>query len=701
MSERININQDKTEVLGSKSNMILPAYENNLIPSGNSSNTKLEKENPKEILKDNEKEVVNSSIKKSQVKKQKTDIESPNNSKSSSKRNKRTFKGDIDSFSANRSLLIMEERYSEEKKNKPVKEKKKEKRYIVDNIDNIFSKLNEPKIKLHIQEILLYLIVSMVCVYHWIFLFLSRSKIERNYCFGRLNQFDSCSTEQICEDYDKKINLILYNYTFMEYNNSLNSHELFIEESRKINVYYKPFFLRYSHLLSTNKLFSKIQMLSSSNEKTNFVIVLTSKEKWNLFYRYFSLCEFDTYYIMFVIMIAFGGTIGSVFFGFISDITGRRSTIRSTLFIITITTLFLVVYTGFFDYYYSKIIKEYNQNNVIEGNDYSYQNIIAELYAQEKIRGQFKLAFNCLLIDIFFLSGGLWPLLKSCMALLIENSTGELKVLIGFRRYNFFFGGVPAFFTAFFFANVNNFKITFIVLGSINLFALIMSFVFLEESFRYYYEYCEWPKLTEVVLNTYKVNIEEFRTLNDEEIKEFKKEENLKNFNNTVKKMNIGIKEVNNNSEYVIKNSYYTYLREKNLALSRNIKRDKFTFKSSDNKYDDKTKNDSFEKEKEKKVYVLSCDEIYRRRRRLPGDFVPFKSKDELIYKHVNIVSMDDRFTGPKIIKVYPSIKFNENKTSQNLRYKKLGDDPRFMYIDYYHNNQKIHKSKIFDILKK
>ena len=111
MSERININQDKTEVLGSKSNMILPAYENNLIPSRKSSNTKLEKENPKEILKDNEKEVVNSSIKKSQVKKQKTDIESPNNSKSSSKRNKRAFKGDIDSYSANRSLLIMEELY--------------------------------------------------------------------------------------------------------------------------------------------------------------------------------------------------------------------------------------------------------------------------------------------------------------------------------------------------------------------------------------------------------------------------------------------------------------------------------------------------------------------------------------------------------------------------------------------------------------
>ena len=49
MSERININQDKTEVLGSKSNMILPSYENNLIPSRKFSNKKLEKENQKKF----------------------------------------------------------------------------------------------------------------------------------------------------------------------------------------------------------------------------------------------------------------------------------------------------------------------------------------------------------------------------------------------------------------------------------------------------------------------------------------------------------------------------------------------------------------------------------------------------------------------------------------------------------------------------
>ena len=64
-----------------------------------------------------------------------------------------------------------------------------------------------------------------------------------------------------------------------------------------------------------------------------------------------------------------------------------------------------------------------------------------------------------------FLSPGLWPLLKSCMALLIENAKSELDVLIGFRRYNLAFGGLPAFCTSLLFAHVKNFTATFLILG--------------------------------------------------------------------------------------------------------------------------------------------------------------------------------------------------------------------------------------------
>lgn len=572
MTEKIHANPDKSEGLVSKVNLLHGnSNDNSLLPSNDSLNKKASKD--KEQNRD--KDISNSSIKKLSARKQRTENESinNNNSKTSSKRNKRTYK-EIDSSSANRSLLILEEKNYEEKKKKSSKQVKKEKRYIVDNIDNIFSKLNKPKLKLYIQEILLYIIVFNICIYFWIFLFISRSKIERNYCFGRLSQFDSCSTNQICSDYKGKLNLILFNETFIMHNSSLKDHELFIEENKLINIYYKPFFVRYSHLLSSNKLFSKIQMLSNTNEKTNFVIILTAKEKWNLFYRFFSLCEFDNYYIIIVIMISVGGMVGSIFFGFLSDIYGRRSTIRSTLFIITLTTAILALLSSFFDHYYLKILNEFNNNNTIIGqDDSSYQNIISQIYAQDIIRKLFRKFFNCFALAILILSGGLWPLLKSCMALLIENTTGELKVLIGFRRYNLAFGGLPALFTSLIYVNLNDFTITFIFLGCFNFLLFIFSVVFLEESVRYYYEYCDWPNLTEVILNTYKVNISDFRTLNDEELREFRKEENLKNFNNTVRKMNNYIKD-DNTSQYIIRSTYYNDLKEKNNALNRNIKRD-------------------------------------------------------------------------------------------------------------------------------
>ena len=136
---------------------------------------------------------------------------------------------------------------------------------------------------------------------------------------------------------------------------------------------------------------------------------------------------------------------------------------------------------------------------------------------------------------------------------------------------------------------------------------------------------------------------------------------------------------------------------------SRNKNKKKLRVRSYDNKYDkkNKNKNENLEIENKKHIKVLSYDEIYRKRGYLPGDFVPFKSKNELIYKHVNVILSDDSIDEPKKINVFPSIKFNKIKSAHNLQYKKLGDDPRFMYIDYYQNHKKIHKCHLFDILKK
>ena len=475
------------------------------------------------------------------------------------------------------SLLIMEEVELEKKKKMPLKKSKKEKRYIVDNMEDILSKISKEKLKLDVQEYILYFIVFMVCVYHWIFLFLSRPKLDFNFCFMN-NQFDSCSQEQICKNYNSKMNLIIFNNSLSFRDKSYNELNAFNEANKIINEYYKPSFISYYAKLTNLTAFRKFQYSLLVSEKINFCIVIATKERWNLFYANYVLCETDNFFNFFIAMVALGGVIGSLIFGFLSDIFGRRSVIRSTLFIITLMTFLFAFMSFFIDKFRTSKIHDFEDivNEEKGAFDSSFINIMKEVYMQYEVKNFFEKYFFVFCLIIFLISGGLWPLLKSCMALLIENAKSELDVLIGFRRYNFFFGGLPAFCTSLIYANINNFTLTFLILGIITFILFIFSVFFLEESIRYYYEYCEWEKLTEVVLNIYKVNIEDFKTLNDEELKKFRKEENIKNFNNSIQNSNyyISVGNDNNDKNLVFQNSYYKLFKDKNIALKRNIKRD-------------------------------------------------------------------------------------------------------------------------------
>ena len=75
------------------------------------------------------------------------------------------------SISGNDSLLILEEIENEQKNKDPKKQKISEKRYIVDNIEDIFSKLSKEKLKLIIQKTYLYIIIFIIYKYHQKFLF--------------------------------------------------------------------------------------------------------------------------------------------------------------------------------------------------------------------------------------------------------------------------------------------------------------------------------------------------------------------------------------------------------------------------------------------------------------------------------------------------------------------------------------------------
>ena len=468
-----------------------------------------------------------------------------------------------DSFSQ-ATLLLSGEKESIERRKTKKETKIVEKRYIVDDIDNIYVLLKEPKFKLRVQEFLHYFIVFLVCIYYWIFLFLTGDKFERNYYLTANEQFDSCSEEQICSFPENSANFIIFNSSFTYYNYSSDTKEFFMEESNTLNKFYRPFFIRYIVFLNSYRL-TAVMHNDYISERPMLTVIITNKEKWDMFNRYFSLCEFDNYYFSMLVMIAIGGVIGSFLFGFLSDIYGRRLIILITLLLSTIGTIGICILSFLLDSLYSNKLKFYLEK--CSSNSFFCDfNIWPYYYAQNITKEKYKDVFIYYLFCIFLLNMALWPLLKSCMALLVENSKGELEVLINFRRYNVMFQGLPPLCTTLILVAINNFTLTFLILSIINIITLILSFIFLDESIRYYYEYGEWENLTKVLLNTYKINLDDFRTLNEEQFKQFQKIENSKSFLklNTYKY---------NKSFIKVDGTYYKHYIEAASTLKRNIKR--------------------------------------------------------------------------------------------------------------------------------
>ncbi len=295
-----------------------------------------------------------------------------------------------DSFSQ-ATLLLSGEKESIERRKTKKETKIVEKRYIVDDIDNIYVLLKEPKFKLRVQEFLHYFIVFLVCIYYWIFLFLTGDKFERNYYLTANEQFDSCSEEQICSFPENSANFIIFNSSFTYYNYSSDTKEFFMEESNTLNKFYRPFFIRYIVFLNSYRL-TAVMHNDYISERPMLTVIITNKEKWDMFNRYFSLCEFDNYYFSMLAMIAIGGVIGSFLFGFLSDIYGRRLIILITLLLSTIGTIGICILSFLLDSLYSNKLKFYLEK-CASNSFFCDVNIWPYYYAQNITKEKYKDVF--------------------------------------------------------------------------------------------------------------------------------------------------------------------------------------------------------------------------------------------------------------------------------------------------------------------
>ena len=192
-----------------------------------------------------------------------------------------------------------------------------------------------------------------------------------------------------------------------------------------------------------------------------------------------------------------------------------------------------------------------------KGNQANHD-VLLDIYCQEKTSEYFESLYPLYLVSLLLISLSLRPLQKICLALLLENSISELNVLENFRRYTFTTTGVSPLFTFLILIVVNNFITTSIIMASFFLLFFICSFLLIDESMRYHYEYSEWKELTNEIMKLFKITDDiPLNYKNKIEFEAFRLEENRKMVGNLAKKIN----------------SIFDFVKQRVIYLNRDIRR--------------------------------------------------------------------------------------------------------------------------------
>ena len=146
------------------------------------------------------------------------------------------------------------------------------------------------------------------------------------------------------------------------------------------------------------------------------------------------------------------------------------------------------------------------------------------------------------------------------------------------------------------------------------------------------------------------------------------------------------------------KNVIFNFDDKKIKKISRNIKKANFINKSVENTFSiNNSSIDGNNKLKTKNNMLTSYDNIFISNNNQSEELLSFKTKDELKFKNLNKIQNDNS----KLSQIYPSFKFDITNNSQDIKYLKISDNPKYMYLQKYNINKKIHKSKFFSVLHK
>lgn len=361
---------------------------------------------------------------------------------------------------------------------------------LIDSIESIYSKQIRTSRALIYQNFLCLFIILVCSNYIWILNFMNADKRERNYCFSSsLSQFDVCSPLQVCDSYEKKFNLLIYDNS-KEYDND------YLSEISMINKKYKLFFVEQTKFASTQKSYNKYQ-IDINNEPLNCAVVVTAKEQWSMNLRYYSICSKPNIYLMSIILFILGGIVGSFFLSFYADVVGRKKMMVIASIILLISLGGFIVLFIYLELKEKSIKKEFDNTY---NKNFQYKEMLRMMYVQDLISEKYRKLLFIFLFLIFIGALAAYPLMLISISLLVENSLNDSSVLGNIAKLFFVKQGISPFLSFCLCPLLNSLLWTFGIFFVIMLVLVFLVIFTLDESMRILFEYCEWEQLSKIAI---------------------------------------------------------------------------------------------------------------------------------------------------------------------------------------------------------
>ena len=391
------------------------------------------------------------------------------------------------------------------------------------NMENIYLNIKESSYFSRIVYFLFCFNMISLTILSVFFIILSKPK-NNSYCFNQhSNSFEICDLVQKCLEIDNEISQVLY---IDEYNGTklYNANEL--EELYQIQRLFNKYF--YFDLLLTKTL---------NNEKVNYakkslifpynvVITITHNDNTNLRAFFKLKCNYFASELQIGLFITLALAFGNILYGFFADLFGRKRILELIMFTEFIGCLLLSVFTililisGRSDInlpippFLEKTIKLNQYEHMIQlpsffslGNDIDKEYLnnfiqINQILLDSSVISNNFLKFKFIFCFLAFLCfTGVGSGFNISISLMFEECIHEKDIYNNY--FIFFLSVILSYPFAYFLLYLSNsLWFTFIFISALMFIIFIFSVVFLYESPRYHFEYCQYDKMTYILMRT-------------------------------------------------------------------------------------------------------------------------------------------------------------------------------------------------------